>query len=104
MSENGKNFSGGQRQRIEIATALAKDPTILVLDEATSALDPTTEEQVMKHINNMGITQVMVAHRLSTIRDCDQIYVMENGQIQQHGTHNELMQQQGLYSKLMKYA
>jgi ABC-type bacteriocin/lantibiotic exporter with double-glycine peptidase domain len=104
MSENGKNFSGGQRQRIEIATALAKDPTILVLDEATSALDPKTEEQVMKHINNMGITLVMVAHRLSTIRDCNQIYVMENGQIQQHGTHNELMQQEGLYSKLMKYA
>lgn len=104
LNENGKNFSGGQRQRIEIATALAKDPTILVLDEATSALDPKTEEQVMKHINNMGITLVMVAHRLSTIRDCDQIYVMENGQIQQHGTHNELMQQQGLYSKLMKYA
>ena len=104
LNENGKNFSGGQRQRIEIATALAKDPTILVMDEGTSALDPTTEEQVMKHINNMGITLVMVAHRLSTIRDCDQIYVMENGQIQQHGTHNELMQQQGLYSKLMKYA
>lgn len=104
LNENGKNFSGGQRQRIEIATALAKDPTILVLDEATSALDPKTEEQVMQHISNMGITLVMVAHRLSTIRDCDQIYVMENGQIQQHGTHNELMQQQGLYSKLMKYA
>ena len=104
LNENGKNFSGGQRQRIEIATALAKDPTILVLDEATSALDPKTEELVMQHISNMGITQVMVAHRLSTIRDCNQIYVMENGQILQHGTHNELMQQQGLYSKLMKYA
>ena len=58
----------------------------------------------MQHISNMGITLVMVAHRLSTIRDCNQIYVMENGQILQHGTHNELMQQQGLYSKLMKYA
>ena len=104
LNENGKNFSGGQRQRIEIATALAKDPTILVLDEATSALDPKTEELVMQHISNMGITQVMVAHRLSTIRDCNQIYVMENGQILQHGTHNELMQQEGLYSKLMKYA
>ena len=104
LNENGKNFSGGQRQRIEIATALAKDPTILVLDEATSALDPKTEELVMQHISNMGITLVMVAHRLSTIRDCNQIYVMENGQILQHGTHNELMQQQGLYSKLMKYA
>lgn len=104
LNENGKNLSGGQRQRIEIATALAKDPTILVLDEATSALDPKTEELVMQHISNMGITQVMVAHRLSTIRDCNQIYVMENGQILQHGTHSELMQQEGLYSKLMKYA
>ena len=104
LNENGKNFSGGQRQRIEIATALAKDPTILVLDEATSALDPKTEELVMQHISKMGITQVMVAHRLSTIRDCNQIYVMENGQILQHGTHSELMQQEGLYSKLMKYA
>ena len=104
LNENGKNFSGGQRQRIEIATALAKDPTILVLDEATSALDPKTEELVMQHISNMGITLVMVAHRLSTIRDCNQIYVMENGQILQHGTHSELMQQQGLYSELMKYA
>jgi ABC-type bacteriocin/lantibiotic exporter with double-glycine peptidase domain len=104
LNENGKNFSGGQRQRIEIATALAKDPTILVLDEATSALDPKTEELVMQHISKMGITQVMVAHRLSTIRDCNQIYVMENGQILQHGTHSELMQQEGLYSELMKYA
>lgn len=104
LNENGKNLSGGQRQRIEIATALAKDPTILILDEATSALDPKTEELVMQHISNMGITQVMVAHRLSTIRDCNQIYVMENGQILQHGTHSELMQQEGLYSKLMKYA
>lgn len=104
LNENGKNFSGGQRQRIEIATALAKDPTILVLDEATSALDPKTEELVMQHISNMGITLVMVAHRLSTIRDCNQIYVMENGQILQHGTHSELMQQEGLYSELMKYA
>jgi ABC-type bacteriocin/lantibiotic exporter with double-glycine peptidase domain len=104
LSENGKNFSGGQRQRIEIATALAKDPTILIMDEGTSALDPKTEELVMQHIRNLGITQVLIAHRLSTIRDCDQIYVMENGQIQQHGTHDELMQQEGLYSKLMKYA
>ena len=104
LSENGKNFSGGQRQRMEIATALAKDPSILIMDEGTSALDPKTEEKVMQHIANLGITLIMIAHRLSTIRDCDCIYVMEKGQIQQQGTHAELMQQEGLYSELMKYA
>ena len=104
LIENGKNFSGGQRQRMEIATALAKDPTILIMDEGTSALDPKTEERVMSHIRQLGITTILIAHRLSTIRDCDHIYVMEKGQILQHGNHDELMQQEGLYSKLMKYA
>lgn len=104
MSENGNNFSGGQRQRIEIATALAKDPTILIMDEGTSALDPKTEANVMQHICDLGITLVLIAHRLSTIRDCDRIYVMEKGQIRQQGTHEELMRQDGLYHELMKYA
>jgi ABC-type bacteriocin/lantibiotic exporter with double-glycine peptidase domain len=104
MSENGKNFSGGQRQRIEIATALAKDPTILIMDEGTSALDPKTEANVMQHICDLGITLVLIAHRLSTIRDCDRIYVMEKGQLRQQGTHEELMRQEGLYHDLMKYA
>ena len=104
VTENGKNFSGGQRQRIEIATALAKDPTILIMDEGTSALDPKTEELVMQHISQLGITVVQIAHRLSTIRDCDHIYVMERGHLIQHGTHDELRQQEGLYSELIKYA
>ena len=104
LSENGKNFSGGQRQRMEIATALAKDPSILIMDEGTSALDPKTEDKVMQHIANLGITLILIAHRLSTIRDCDCIYVMEKGRIQQQGTHEELMQQEGLYRELMKYA
>lgn len=104
LTENGKNFSGGQRQRMEIATALAKDPSILIMDEGTSALDPKTEEKVMQHIANLGITLILIAHRLSTIRDCDCIYVMEKGRIQQQGTHDELLQQEGLYRELMKYA
>ena len=104
MAENGKNFSGGQRQRMEIATALAKDPSILILDEGTSALDPKTEEKVMQHIANLGITLILIAHRLSTIRDCDCIYVMEKGRILQQGTHEELIQREGLYHELMKYA
>ena len=104
LAENGKNFSGGQRQRIEIATALAKDPTILVMDEGTSALDPRTEELVMRHIRDLNITTVLIAHRLSTIRDCNTIYVMERGKVIQKGTHSELMEQEGLYRELMKYA
>ena len=104
ISENGKNFSGGQRQRMEIATALAKDPSILIMDEGTSALDPKTEEKVMQHISNLGITIILIAHRLSTIRDCDCIYVMEKGKVSQQGSHEDLMQEDGLYRELMKYA
>ena len=104
VTENGKNFSGGQRQRIEIASALAKDPTILIMDEGTSALDPKTEEQVMLHLRMLGITLILIAHRLSTIRDCDRIFVMDHGQLLQQGSHDELMQQEGLYRELLKYA
>jgi len=101
--ENGKNFSGGQRQRIEIATALAKEPTILLMDEGTSALDSQTETKVMEHLYGMGITMLVVAHRLETIVGCDQIYVIEQGRITQHGTHGQLRQMDGLYSNLLKH-
>ena len=103
VKERGKNFSGGQRQRIEIATALAKEPTILLMDEGTSALDPATEAKVMQHLYHEGMTMIMIAHRLETIAKCDQIYVVEHGSITQHGTHDELSQMDGLYSNLLKY-
>ncbi len=100
VSENGKNFSGGQRQRIEIARALVKKPTVLIMDEATSALDTDTEERVMNNIKALEITRVIVAHRLSTIMDSDEIIVMDNGKIAERGTHEELMSANGIYSSL----
>ena len=104
VTEQGNNFSGGQRQRIEIATALAKEPTILLMDEGTSALDPETESKVMKHLYDQGLTLVLIAHRLDTIRQCDRIFVIEQGRVIQQGTHEELEQMDGLYRNLLKYA
>lgn len=104
VTEQGNNFSGGQRQRIEIATALAKEPTILLMDEGTSALDPETESKVMEHLYDQGLTLVLIAHRLDTIRQCDRIFVIEQGRVIQQGTHEELEQMDGLYRNLLKYA
>lgn len=102
VSENGRNFSGGQRQRIEIARAIVKKPRLLIMDEATSALDADTEMNIMKAVSDMGITTIVVAHRLSAIRYCDSIMVMKNGEITEYGTHCDLMALNGEYAALQK--
>lgn len=102
ITSNGSDLSGGQRQRLEVARVFAQNPSIVVLDEATSSLDNKTEKEVMEAIKARNATAILVAHRLSTIKYCDRIIVIENGAITEQGTHDELVALGGVYAKLVE--
>jgi ABC-type bacteriocin/lantibiotic exporter with double-glycine peptidase domain len=101
VADGGRNLSGGQRQRIEIARVLVRQPNIIVLDEATSALDPIVEQRVMDSVIESGAGLLVVAHRLSTVRDCDEIIVMVGGVVVERGTHDDLLSLGGEYARLV---
>ena len=102
VTDGGGTLSGGQRQRVAIARALVRKPRILIFDEATSALDNHTQAIVTESLANLDVTRIVIAHRLSTIRKADRIVVIDRGQVREQGSCDSLMNQQGLFFRMME--
>ena len=101
VSEGGSGLSGGQRQRLMIARAICKKPKILIFDEATSALDNITQKHVSDSLDALKCTRIVVAHRLSTIKNCDRIICLDGGRIVEEGTYEELVEKKGFFAELV---
>jgi len=101
MTEDQSGLSGGQRQRLVIARAIAQKPNILIMDEATSALDNVTQKKIADALSALHCTRIVIAHRLSTVRNCDRILVLDQGKIAEDGTYEELIEQKGIFADLV---